>query len=71
MTRFEQVGVNLQYDAVSVRQAKKSFKYSCDVCCCKGIRLTCDRCAIATTHAMVVAGFETATAPVQAGRIPA
>lgn len=58
MTKFEQVGVNLQYDAVSVRHANKNFKYSCDTCCSKGMRIECERCAIAATHAMVVAYFQ-------------
>ena len=58
MTKFEQVGVNLQYDAVSVRHANKNFKYSRDTCCSKGMRIECERCAIAATHAMVVAYFQ-------------
>lgn len=58
MTKFEQVGVNLQYDAVSARHANGNFKYSCDTCCAKGMHIECDRCAIAATHAMVVAYFE-------------
>lgn len=58
MTKFEQVGVNLQYDAVSASHANKNFKYSCDTCCSKGMHIECDRCSIAVTHAMVVAYFE-------------
>lgn len=69
MTKFEQVGVNLQYDADSVRRAKANFKHSCDVCCSRGIRISCDRCAIAATHSMVVAGFETAPESVRRVRV--
>lgn len=46
MTKFEQVGVDLQCDAMSVRDAVKSFRYSCKVCCLRGMRIDCDRCAI-------------------------
>lgn len=57
MTKFEQVGVNYQYDATSIKEANKSFEYSCNCCCSKGIRLSCDKCAIAHTHALIVAYF--------------
>ena len=30
MIKFERVGVNFQYEATSIEQANKSFKYSCD-----------------------------------------
>ena len=55
MTKFEQVGVNFQYDATSIEQANRSFAYSCNCCCHKGMRIDCDRCAIAHTHNLVVA----------------
>ena len=57
MTKFEQIGVNYQYDANSIKEANKSFEYSCNCCCNKGIRLNCDKCAIAQAHALVVAYF--------------
>ena len=58
LTKFEQVGINFQNDATSKREANKSFRYSCRVCCERGIRIECDRCAIAATHDVVVAAFE-------------
>lgn len=58
MTKFEQVGVSYQNDAGSKREANRSFRYSCRVCCERGIRIECDRCAIAITHDAVVAAFE-------------
>ena len=58
MTKFEQVGINFQYDASTKEQAIKSFKYSCACCCNKGMRLDCDRCAIANVHAMIMAIFD-------------
>lgn len=57
MTKFEQVGVNYQYDAATIEQANKSFEYSCACCCHKGMRIKCDRCAIACAHNLVVACF--------------
>ena len=60
MTKFEQIGVNYQNDAASKREANSSFRYSCRVCCERGIRVECDRCAIAATHDAGIAAFETA-----------
>ena len=57
MTRFEQVGVNYQYDADTKEQALKSFTHSCYCCCMKGMHIECDRCAIAEAHKNVVACF--------------
>ena len=57
MIKFERIGVNLQYDADSLKEANRSFRYSCECCCTKGIRLDCDRCAIAHAHQMVAAYF--------------
>jgi hypothetical protein len=57
MTKFEQIGVNYQYDANNVYEANKAFSYSCTCCCAKGIHLDCDKCAIACAHAMVTAYF--------------
>lgn len=57
MTKFEQVGVNYQYSANSAEQAQKSFQYSCNCCCNKGMRIDCDRCAIAHVHNLVMACF--------------
>ena len=58
MTRFEEVGTDIQYSAHSKDQAVKCFKRSCELCCTKGIRIDCDRCAIASTHNSVVEAFE-------------
>lgn len=58
MTKFEQVGINFQYDASTKEQAIKSFNISCNICCCKGMRIDCDRCAIAETHSLIMAYFD-------------
>lgn len=60
MIKFEQVGVNLQEEAVTKEIAIKRFSRSCDICCTKGIHLDCDRCCISTVHRLVMANFEQA-----------
>lgn len=57
MTKFEQVGINYQYDATTIQQANKAFSYSCNCCCTKGVRIDCDKCAIAVVHNHVVAAI--------------
>lgn len=59
MTKFEQIGINMQYDAVSKRNANELFKNSCNACCHKGIHITCDTCKIAVAHNLVIAAFDT------------
>lgn len=58
MTKFEQVGVNMQYDSATKEIAIKKFSRSCDCCCHKGMHIDCDKCSIATAHQLVVACFE-------------
>ena len=50
MTRFEQKGVELQEESMTMEEACKAFSYSCKICCEKGIRVDCDRCAISVAH---------------------
>lgn len=57
MTKFEQIGVNRQYESETVNQANRAFKHSCDVCCNKGIKIDCERCSIEFVHSLVVACF--------------
>lgn len=57
MHKFEQIGVNYQYDAQTKEMAIKSLRISCDICCYKGMRIECDRCAIAEAHSLVMACF--------------
>ncbi len=59
MTKFEQVGVNMQYESATKEIAQQKFSRSCECCCNRGMRIDCDRCAIATVHQLVVASFET------------
>lgn len=57
MTKFEQVGINWQYEANNIHEANHAFAHSCDCCCSKGIHITCDRCCIAHVHGLVTAYF--------------
>ena len=57
MTKFEQIGVNRQFDAVNTEDANKAFARSCEVCCNRGIKLDCDKCCIAYTHKLICAYF--------------
>ena len=50
MTKFERIGVNYQNEAESKKQAQKSFAYSCNCCCAKGMHIDCDKCAIAAVQ---------------------
>ena len=58
MTKFEQVGINMQYASVTKEIAIKKFARSCECCCNKGMCIDCDRCSIATVHQLVIASFE-------------
>lgn len=58
MTKFESIGVEFQFDATNKRAARSSFRYSCSVCCRHGMRIECDRCAIARAHEIVMESFE-------------
>ena len=58
MTKFEQVGVNYQYDADTKEAARRAFRYSCNCCCNRGMHLDCDHCAIAVVHEHVIAALD-------------
>ena len=57
MTKFEQIGVNMQFDAKSADDAKSLFDYSCKCCCETGRYSDCKRCAIEYTHRLMIAYF--------------
>lgn len=58
MTKFEQIGVERQLESDSKREALRSFKHSCEVCCYRGLRIDCDKCSIAHVHNEVIASFD-------------
>lgn len=59
MTKFEQVGVNMQYDSETKEIAQQKFSRSCECCCTRGMQIKCEHCAIETAHKLVIASFET------------
>ena len=58
MLKFEQVGVEYQLSSATKVLAIKRFETSCNICCCRGIHLDCERCGIAEVHKEVIACFE-------------
>lgn len=46
MTVFEELGIKKQYESESRRDANRNFRYSCYLCCCRGVKIDCNRCAI-------------------------
>lgn len=58
MTKFETIGVQAQLDAETKQEAMKQFRWSCNCCCYRGMKLDCDRCAIASTHRETIAIFD-------------
>lgn len=59
MTKFEQVGVNIQNESSTRKIAQYRFSRSCELCYCKGMHIECDRCCIAVAHKRVIENFET------------
>lgn len=58
MTKFEQVGVERQLECDSKKEAQRTFRHSCKVCCYRGMRIDCDKCSIAYVHSEIVAYFD-------------
>ena len=54
MSRFEEYGISFQMRSITIEQAESNFAYSCKCCCSRGMRITCDRCAIATVYEKVI-----------------
>ena len=57
MTRFESKGVERQYSAGSVREAKKALEKSCYICATQGKYINCTHCMIASVHQLVTEIF--------------
>ena len=57
MTKFETIGVDRQLKSRNPYEANKFLKHSCDVCCRKGMQISCDKCAIGFTYQEVIATF--------------
>lgn len=58
ITKFEQIGVERQKDSSSKYEANRNFAHSCEVCCCKGMKISCEKCSIAFVHKEIIACFD-------------
>jgi hypothetical protein len=54
MIKFEQIGINKQQTAETKAEALKYFNTSCSICCYRGIKLNCDKCAIKVAHELTI-----------------
>lgn len=57
MTKFEQIGVNNLMSTTNKFDLQKGFNWSCNCCCTKGLRINCDRCAIAYNYKLLMAYY--------------
>ena len=57
MCKFEQIGVCLQNESDTVKEAQCKFARSCEICCNRGLQIKCDQCAIAIAHKLTVAAL--------------
>lgn len=57
MSHFEERGMRIQIEASSLTQAKDKFAHSCNLCCNRGLRIDCERCAIRVVHEKVIGFF--------------
>ena len=57
MCKFEQIGVNLQNESDSIKEAQRKFSRSCEICCNRGLRISCGKCSIAIAHNLTVAAL--------------
>lgn len=57
ITKFEQVGCNIQRSALSVKWAITKFEQGCQICSEKGLQIKCSHCAIASCNTLVVAAL--------------
>jgi hypothetical protein len=53
MTRFEERGIERQYNARSAREAQRALNRSCEICATQGKYITCTHCMIASVHQLV------------------
>ena len=47
MSRFLDVGVQIQQEARTIRAAERKFEHSCEICCSRGYAYNCDSCSAA------------------------
>ena len=44
MTKFEEIGIERQYNSCSKQAAIKAFEKSCDACCKRNMQIDCNKC---------------------------
>ena len=54
MTRFENIGAELQYGSQNKKAAITRLAKSCQICCQNGLRIDCERCAIMQAHEFIM-----------------
>ncbi len=60
MSKFEQIGCNMQTESKTKEEAQRKFSRSCDICCNHGLQIKCDHCAVKEVHEILIAAMETA-----------
>lgn len=63
MTKFEQIGAELQQDAMNYKEAERCFQYSCRLCCQHGFRMDCEHCGIHQAHMIKIAALDVMSQP--------
>jgi hypothetical protein len=57
MTKFENNGIQLQCDSVTIEEAKSNLRNSCRICCSIGLRTECKRCLIQAAHDLTISAL--------------
>ena len=59
MTKFENIGTEMQYSAKTIEEANARYEKSCTTCCYRGVYILggCEHCAIRQAHRLVIAAL--------------
>lgn len=57
MTKFEEIGIERQYNSCSKQAAIKAFEKSCDACCKRNMQIDCNKCGINSVHNDLMRAF--------------
>ena len=58
MTKFENIGTELQYAAKTTEEAKAAFENSCKLCALRNRKAECSQCAIKEAHEFTLFGLQ-------------
>lgn len=56
--KFVQLSKIHQDMAATPKEATEAFAMSCNICCTRGINMTCERCEVKAYHDLVMAVFD-------------